>query len=151
MKYLKRETRNTDVTRYWMKVSREEAIWEDVDVNGNIKKPNTNLLVFWWLKFPVGNGRSQLETWIGINVFLREDIFSRFRGWRTRWLRCGVSRHVFIKNRIYFLFFIHFFLTCFVLYYFRFARVYSFYFAKSYTFSYSHTASYSRWLTNDCQ
>jgi hypothetical protein len=59
-----------------MKVSREEAIWEDVDVNGNIKKPNTNLLVFWWLKFPVGNGRSQLETWIGINVFLREDIFS---------------------------------------------------------------------------
>jgi hypothetical protein len=46
MKYLKRETRNTDVTRYWMKVSREEAIWEDVDVNGNIKKPNTNLLVF---------------------------------------------------------------------------------------------------------
>jgi hypothetical protein len=29
--------------------------------------------------------------------------------------------------------------------------VYSFYFAKSYTFSYSHTASYSRWLTNDCQ
>jgi hypothetical protein len=29
-----------------MKISREDAIWEDKDVNGRIKKLNTNRLVF---------------------------------------------------------------------------------------------------------